>query len=100
MRKFLWFKIKEPYEKLVEQIEYARDKKQKIEFSNVYLGKILSKKQHIKFVKWLEENQSQLEDYFDEESEIERIQRMLPVGCSAEVYWSNLKIYFIFDFRE
>lgn len=100
MKKFLWFNMKEPYEKIVDKILKAKEEKTKIEFSDSYLRSMLNEKQAQKFIKWVEDNKDWIENKMSQENELERLQRQMPLGCTLELNVNiQLKTFYIFDFR-
>lgn len=101
MKNFLWFKWKESYEKIIDEILKAKSEKSRIEFSGNYLSsKLKGKNQNEKFINWVEKNKSWLEPKMSKETEFERLQRKMPIGCILEIRSDiPLETFFIFDFR-
>ena len=101
MKRFLCFRWKESYEKIIDEILKAKNEKSRIEFSRSYLSARLKKKdQNAKFISWVEENRNWLEPKLKEETEFDRLQRKMPPGCVLEIRQDiPLKTYFVFDFR-
>ncbi|WP_157055725.1 hypothetical protein [Clostridium sp. DMHC 10] len=100
MKKFLCFKWKEPFEKIVDDILKAKELKAKIEFSSDYLRSHLNNKQSEKFIKWIDKNKEWLEPKMSKENEFERLQKKMPIGCVLELNIDiKLKEFFVFDFR-
>lgn len=97
MKKILWFNIKEPYEKLIDKILKAKEEKRKIEITGSYL-KSIGGKQVDKYAKWVEDNKEWLEDKFNTETELQRLQKKIPFGCSMELINFENETYFMFDF--
>jgi len=99
MKKILWFSIKEPFEKLVDKILKAKDEKSKIEFTTRYIQSTLGEKQLEKFINWMEENKDWLKDKTKKETDFDRLQRKMPIGCIMQIS-SRVPLveYIVFNF--
>lgn len=101
MKKFLFFNIKEPYEKIIDKILDAKNDKNKIEFSDEYLRCILkNNEQKDKFVEWLDQNKEWIEPCLSMENGIDRYFKVFPPCYTISVNTPTLEQYFIFDFVE
>lgn len=99
MKKFLCFKWKEPYEKVIDSIVKAREEKTVIEFTDRYLNAVLNAEQSRKFAEWIKSNREWLNPKMSTETELDRLQRKMPLGCTLELRGGiPIKTYFIFDF--
>ena len=103
MRRFLWFNVKEPFEKLTSKILIAQENKTKIEFTGTYLRSVLNQKQMDRYILWMQDSKSWLQPHTYKETDLYRLQQSFPKKSKIEitmVMGDYIEDYFIFDFTE